>query len=118
MVAGTSVERTALGSVLQSFYTGVEHIFQTIAKRVDLDMPTGEEWHRELLSRMVRSTERRDPVISEGTAELLKPYLGFRHVYRHAYSFRLEWVQMRNLVWDLSVVWQQVCFDVRKMLDL
>ena len=53
------VERTALGAVLQSFYTGVENVFQTIAKRVDQDMPTGEDWHKELLYQMARSTEVR-----------------------------------------------------------
>ena len=110
------VERTALGSILQSFYTGVESIFETIAKRVDRDMPAGEEWHKELLARMTRSAEVRGPVISADTADLLEPYLGFRHVYRHAYSFLLEWGQMRNLVLDLGRMWALVRADIREML--
>ena len=35
------VELTALAGVLHSFYNGVENVFQTIAKRVDGQMPTG-----------------------------------------------------------------------------
>ena len=41
------IDRTALGAVLQSFYNGVENIFQTVAKRVDQDMPAGADWHRQ-----------------------------------------------------------------------
>ncbi len=43
------VELTALAGVLHSFYNGVENVFQTIAKRVDGQMPTGSDWHWELL---------------------------------------------------------------------
>ena len=38
------VERTALGSVLHSFYTGLEGIFLTVAKRVDEQVPSGNRW--------------------------------------------------------------------------
>jgi hypothetical protein len=84
------VEQTALSAVLQSFYNGVEGIFQTIAKRLDQKVPTGETWHRDLLRQMGNPTEKRKPVISDTTLERLEPYLGFRHVSRHAYTFKLE----------------------------
>ncbi len=41
-IAPTLIEYTALGAVLQSFYNGVENIFQTIGKRVDGQIPAGE----------------------------------------------------------------------------
>ena len=40
------IARTALGAVFQSFYNGVENIFQTVAKWVDQDVPAGVDWHR------------------------------------------------------------------------
>ena len=43
------IARTALGAVFQSFYNGVENIFQTVAKWVDQDVPAGVDWHRQLL---------------------------------------------------------------------
>ena len=46
------IKRTAIGAVLQSFYNGVEGLFQTIAKRVDRNVPTGETWHKDLLQQM------------------------------------------------------------------
>lgn len=36
---------------LHSFYTGVERIFEGIAKEIDGSMPTGSDWHRSLLWR-------------------------------------------------------------------
>lgn len=111
------LERTALGAVLQSFYNGVENIFQTIAKRVDLEIPSGESWHRDLLYQMASFIESRKPVISQTTVERLRPYLGFRHVVRHTYTFVLEWPKMQKLIWELADVWTAVKSDVESFLD-
>jgi len=56
------VEVTALASVLHSFYNGIENIFLSIVKGVDADVPTGSQWHRDLLTRMAESTPHRKPV--------------------------------------------------------
>ena len=89
-----------------------------MAKRVDKHMPQGDQWHKDLLIQMVRKTEQRDGVISEATQEILEPYLGFRHVYRHAYSFRLNWWQMQQLVDDLPDIWIRVKSEIQSILDL
>ena len=112
------VELTALGAVLHSFYSGVENIFQTVAKRVDERMPSGDQWHNELLSQMTRGTERRREVISQATREILEAYLGFRHVYRHAYSFRWTWQQMRGIVEDLPDVWDRLRAEIEANLEV
>ncbi|MSR81973.1 MAG: hypothetical protein EXS58_03500 [Candidatus Latescibacteria bacterium] len=111
------IERTAVGAVLQSFYNGVENIFQTVAKRVDQEVPASADWHRKLLTQMAGGTETRLPLISPLTAERLEPYLGFRHLVRHAYSFTLEWSRMSGLVRELSSVWEQFQAEVRSFLD-
>lgn len=36
------------GSILHDFYTGIEKIFENIAKEVDRRLPMGEDWHSEL----------------------------------------------------------------------
>ena len=113
----TLLERTALGAVLQSFYSGVENILQTIAKRIDQEVPTGESWHQDLLQQMGRRVESRNAVISQTTVERLRPYLGFRHVARHTYTFVLEWPKMQNLVWELMDVWTSVQADVEAFLE-
>ena len=111
------VELTALAGVLHSFYNGVENVFQTIAKRVDGQMPTGSNWHWELLHLMARKTDNRLPVVSSETIDRLEPYLGFRHFVRHAYSFRLDWTKMEDLVLELDEVWATFRQDIRIWLD-
>jgi hypothetical protein len=36
-----------------------------------------------------------------------KVVLGFRHFYRHGYSFFLEWDELEELVTPLAEVWDQ-----------
>ncbi|NLF97355.1 MAG: hypothetical protein GX569_11485 [Candidatus Riflebacteria bacterium] len=43
------IEIAALGSILHSFYNGLENIFSVIAKEVDETVPQGFSWHKELL---------------------------------------------------------------------
>jgi len=41
------------GSILHDFYTGTEGIFEAIANTIDKRIPTGINWHKELLNQMV-----------------------------------------------------------------
>ena len=112
------IELTALGAVLHSFYLGLENTFQTVVKRFDKNMPQGDQWHKDLLTQMVRKTDRKGGIISQTTQEILEPYLGFRHVYRHAYSFKLSWQQMQQLIGDLPDVWITERSEIRSVLDI
>lgn len=40
------------GSILHDFYTGIEKIFEDIAKEVDRRVPIGDSWHSDLLHQM------------------------------------------------------------------
>jgi len=111
------VSRTALSTVLQSFYQGVESVFQTVAKRIDQRMPTGADWHRQLVNQMAESSTTRPPLISANTVERLEPYLGFRHLARHTYPFSLEWNRMCQLVQELASVSEQFSSDVREFIE-
>jgi len=110
------VEITAMASVLHSFYNGLEKIFEIIAKRIDDKPLSGEQWHKNLLSEMATSTQKRGPVISEGLKEKLVGYLGFRHFFRHSYSFFLEWEELNRLVMPLNEVWSEVKIEVDNFL--
>ena len=53
-----------LGSVafdLQSFYQGVERVFEIIAKSIDRSVPDGEKWHKILLEQMASEISGRNP---------------------------------------------------------
>ena len=65
---------------------------------------------------MAQSTPVRPSLITRETADQLEPYLGFRHVARHAYSFALDWNRMRDLVRDFAQVWARFHADVQTFL--
>jgi len=111
------VEVTAVASVLHSFYNGLENIFLSIAKGLDASVPTGAQWHRDLLAQMAERTPLRPLVITTETAHQLADYLGFRHFYRHSYSFFLEWDELEKLVTPLTKVWEQVKSELDLFLD-
>ena len=62
-------------------------------------MPTGEGWHRALLRRMAAEVPGvRPAVLRPETVAALEPYLGFRHFFRHSYTFEIDWGKLRPLV--------------------
>jgi hypothetical protein len=111
------VEVTAVGSVLHSFYNGLENIFLSITKGIAGEVPSGSQWHRDLLTQMTKSTAERRSVLTAQMAHRLTDYLGFRHFYRHSYSFFLEWNEVEKLVTPLAEVWTQVKGELQLFLD-
>lgn len=82
-----------------SFYSGVERIFERIAVIVDNSMPSGANWHQELLNQMALEIPGiRPAVISSSVKEQLEEYRGFRHIVRNIYSYRFNPEKMNNLV--------------------
>ena len=91
---------------MHSFYTGVENIIIAIIKDFDQSMPTGKNWHKSALLAITESTNKRKAIISDETLTSLLDYLGFRHFYRHSYSFHLDWDQLGNLILNIKDVWK------------
>jgi hypothetical protein len=110
------VEVTAVASVLHSFYNGLESIFLSIARGIDADVPTGAQWHRDLLTRMAEPTSSRRRVLTTEVVYRLADYLGFRHFYRHSYSFYLEWDELEKLVTPLAEVWERTRDELQMFL--
>lgn len=80
-----------VASNLHGFYAGVERIFEDIARNLDEAVPTGADWHRDLLLQMSASIDRiRPAVISQETRFCLEEYRGFRHVVRNVYTFNMN----------------------------
>ncbi|HEY3857481.1 MAG TPA: hypothetical protein VGO67_24120 [Verrucomicrobiae bacterium] len=96
------IELSALAATLHSFYTGVENIFKRVAVELDGEPVRGEAGHRQLLLRMKSPAANRPALISEELHNRLNEYLRFRHVFRNAYSFDLDWQKMAPLVLGLE----------------
>ncbi len=80
---------TTIAKNLVDCYRGIENIFRQIAMDIDLRMPDGSRWHKELLTQMSESHRERHPVISQETFEILEELLEFRHVFNNIYGEEL-----------------------------
>ena len=108
-------DMTILGSVLHSFYNGIENIFEMIAKNIDKNVPSGNKSHQELLHQMASENSNRKEVISEELFLKLREYATFRHYYRHAYSFQLKWEKLEPLINNMFDVWREVKETLKKL---
>lgn len=91
----TWVELYAIAGMLHEFYNGIERIFERIAVGMGEGLPAGTAWHTDLLNRVATETEARSPVIDGPLHARLTEYLKFRHFFRHAYGYTLEWDRLR-----------------------
>jgi hypothetical protein len=98
---------------LHGFYAGVERIFEDIAREIDGSLPTGPEWHRNLLMQMsAEISDTRPPVITRETRNCLDEYRGFRHVVRNVYTFNLRPSRLQELVTELRPCYASLVQDV------
>ena len=90
---------------LHGFYAGLERIFQQIGSTVDGNIPTGHNWHRELLRQMLTDLpESRPPVLSAEVVRMLDEFLRFRHVVRNIYAFQFDSERIARLVSQMRPV--------------
>ncbi len=93
--AVSDYDRGAVGYLLHNFYNGCENIFRAIAAYFENDIGT-DTWHADLLRRMrLEIPSHRPAVIDDELYRLLNDFRGFRHVFRSAYSFELDWERER-----------------------
>ena len=98
---------------LHGFYTGVEQIFEDIARTIDRSLPSGSGWHHNLLLQMSGELKSvRPPVISRETRHCLDEYRSFRHVVRNIYTFNLKSPRIQNLAEQLHDCYLKVKNDL------
>ncbi len=93
----TLYEVSALGTMLHSFYNGVENVFKRISVQYALPADKSPHWHVELLESVQRPAPGRPQVISNALSQRLRLFLGFRHLMRSIYPQRLQWDGSRTL---------------------
>ena len=82
---------TAIAKNIVDCYRGIETIFKQIAMDIDLRMPDGSRWYKELLIQMTEPYAERQPVISQETFGILEELLEFRHVFNNIYEKKLTY---------------------------
>lgn len=108
---------SALAVLLHSFYTGAENIFKRAVVEIDRLRLSGESWHRDLLDLIEEPTAFRPALFSSELRNRLDEYLAFRHVFRSAYGFVLNWEKMAPLVRGYEEVHDQLVRELRGFLE-
>ncbi|MBW1790633.1 MAG: antitoxin [Deltaproteobacteria bacterium] len=87
----TNADKAVIGYILHNFYNGCENIFRSVARFFENNLE-GTAWHRDLLKRMTLEIAGFRPrVIGDELYAILDDFRGFRHKFRHSYSFDLDW---------------------------
>ena len=85
---------TLVGVFMQQFYNGIESILKRFCKAHGVPTPQGDRSHAELLS--LFGPDRSDPLpalLDDALFSDLEPFRQFRHVFRTAYGFQLDWTR-------------------------
>jgi predicted nucleotidyltransferase len=81
----------ALASYIEDFYSGCERLAERIAVSLDEGLPTGENWHYQLLTAMGEPREQGRPALwDRSLMSELDAYRRFRHRVRHLYNIDLD----------------------------
>jgi uncharacterized protein YutE (UPF0331/DUF86 family) len=84
-------ELDSLAYSMHNIYNALENCFEQISRGFEDHPGDQARWHRELLDKMFLEIKLLRPaVLPEEARSLLGEMLGFRHVFRHAYDFKLD----------------------------
>ncbi|MCS7220275.1 MAG: hypothetical protein RML36_00235 [Anaerolineae bacterium] len=102
---------------LHGFYTGIERIFEDIARETEEGIPTGPDWHQSLLLQMSAEIPgTRPPVITQETRYCLDEYRSFRHLVRNIYAFHLRSDRLEELAEGLRACYEIVARDLKAFI--
>jgi len=90
----SAAELDSLGYSLHNLYNALENCFVQISLSFENHVRDHTRWHRELLEKMFLDIKPLRPaVVPMQLRSLLGDMLGFRHLFRHAYEFKLDQAQ-------------------------
>ncbi len=103
---------------LHSFYSGLERIFELIARHVDNKIQQGQAWHRDLIAQMASDIEEvRPAVISEENIKAIDEFRRFRHLVRNVYTTSLAPEKMIHLMEMLPTQWNLLVSELMAFSD-
>lgn len=94
---------------LHGFYSGLERLFELVARHVDGTLPAGATWHRDLLQVVSHeATDVRPAVIDAHIASNLDKFRRFRHLVRNIYTTNLQPGRMAGMLQTLPKLWPRL----------
>ena len=114
-----AVEST--GYWMHNLYCALEDLFKLVAAYWENNLVTNGEFHVNLLKRMIINIrEVRPALLSKESFEYLNELRGFRHVFRHAYSYGLDDERvtylLRKTIAKQSIIFNDI-IEFREKID-
>ena len=110
------IENT-IATDLADIYMGIERIFERIGREVDMHVPRGSQWHKNLLAQMAEKRPERPPVISENTRRELEELLQFRHKVTNIYGKELRYEKTIPHAKSIDTLLANVSQDLNTFTD-
>lgn len=110
------IENT-IATDLADIYSGVERIFERIAREVDGHLSRGSQWHKDLLQQMTQQRPERSPVISDNTSLQLQELLAFRHKVNNIYGTELKYDNTFEHAATIEELFTNVSQDLNTFTD-
>ena len=116
-IEATEFIENTIATDLADIYRGIENIFLRIARGVDMHVPTGSQWHKNLLAQMAEQRPERSPVISENTFLPLEDLLKFRHKVNNIYNRELKYEKTIPHAKSIDDLFARVSQDLNTFTD-
>lgn len=111
--ASTEATTVHLGYLLHNLYCALEDLFLEIMRTFENRVEDPGKYHREILKRMVIEVPKIRPrILSKESHQMLDELRGFRHIFRHSYSYSLSPEKIRNLKQSLLAEWDRIEKDL------
>ena len=111
------IELSAAAMVLHSFYNGVENIILMIFKNFEEKLPSGNNWHIELLEKATTQNGNRKIIFNSELKNQLEEYRKFRHIVRHTYNYKLNWTMMEGIMNNVNHIWNKIKENLYKFIE-
>ena len=106
------IEIRAAALSLSTIYNGIEKVLLHVLRRQNNESTLGPNWHADLLARCSKAH-----VISKETTNKLKGFMAFRHFVRHAYSFEIDAVTIREIIKECPALVTQLKREIQLSIN-
>lgn len=109
----TVVELAAIATFMHNAYNGIEYIIKRVLLFDGLAVKDSPTWHKDLLEKAAELG-----ILPPDLYQTLSTYLSFRHYFVHAYSFNLDWNELKVLVDSLENTLSQFKSEINDYIEI
>lgn len=110
LIAGSepdNIQKAAMNQFISEFYNGIENILKRICKYSNVIVPYGDDSHIKLFNLFVTGGNTSLPVLFvPEIAEEFKKIRKFRHFIIHGYSFKMDWLYLKDSIPQIDSLYQ------------